>query len=213
MLSGHGGVPDTAPVAPGPPSRPDTRTPLVRLALLSGSLRSGSLNTAALRAAADIALTGHQVAEARFLPIGALPLFNADREAESEVGALAAALRRADGLLISTPEYNGHPPGVLMNALDWLSSGLGDRPITSLPVATLSASPGSRGALRAQRLLRDVLGRCGARVVGEPVPLERAAQSVDVAGEFTDPQVRERITAAVTALVACHQQQGEVSRQ
>jgi len=60
--------------------------------------------------------------------IGDLPFYNADVEATGDPPAVAAfksALAAADGVLISTPEYNEGIPGVLTNALDIGDPALG----------------------------------------------------------------------------------------
>ncbi|MDT0343604.1 NADPH-dependent FMN reductase [Streptomyces litchfieldiae] len=184
-------------------TRKPTATGGLRVLLLSGSLRSGSLNTAALRAAAELLGASGQVAAADWLRVDPLPFYNADRGADGAGFAeVTSALRHADGLLIATPEYNGNPPGFLLNALDWLSSGPEGGPLLGLSVGTLSASPGARGGADAQVRLREVLIRCGARVTGRVVALDRAAQRLDATGEFSDGDARRRIAAAVTPLLA-----------
>ncbi len=58
-------------------------------------------------------------------PLDAIPLYNHDVQESSgfpgPVGDLAAAIRAADGVLICSPEYNWSIPGVLKNAIDWVS--------------------------------------------------------------------------------------------
>src|SRR5437763_878829 len=94
------------------------------------------------------------------IDIGQLPFYNADVEAGGDppsVAAFKAALQRADGLLIATPEYNDGVPAVLMNALDWGSRLPGRAPLRGKPVATMGASPSQIGTARAQLHLRHVL--------------------------------------------------------
>ena len=60
--------------------------------------------------------------------LGELPFYNEDinNEAVAEsVKALRAAAADADAALVITPEYNGSIPGVLKNAIDWLSRPFG----------------------------------------------------------------------------------------
>ena len=93
----------------------------IRILGLSGSLRSGSHNTALLRAAALTLPSGAELEV--FDGLRDLPAYDADldtpeREPEA-VAHLRAAIAEADGVLISTPEFNGSIPGALKNALDW----------------------------------------------------------------------------------------------
>lgn len=175
----------------------------VRLAMMSGSLRCRSLNSAVLRVAGRFVARVPYVVEARVVRIDLLPLFNEDIEdGHPEVGRLSAALRRADGLFVASPEYNGHPSGVLKNALDWMSCKPGTSPLLGLPTATVSAAPGSAGGLGGQEHLREILERCGARIVGASTALGRAGQQLDAAGEFTDDDTCCLIAGALMPLLA-----------
>jgi chromate reductase len=102
--------------------------------------------------------------------IRAVPPFDADvlaRGFPPEVSALRERIRRADGVLIDTPEYNFSIPGVLKNALDWVSRGA-DQPFVMKPVAIMSASPGPLGGARVQYDLRRVLLFMNAMVLAKP---------------------------------------------
>ena len=64
-------------------------------------------------------------------------------------------IAEADAVLISTPEFNWSCPGVLKNALEWLSRV--DKPIAGKPVLPMGVSQGVLGTVRAQLHLRQVL--------------------------------------------------------
>ena len=68
---------------------------------------------------------------------------------------MAEAIRAADGVIIVTPEYNYSVPGVLKNAIDWLSR-LPNQPFAGKPVAIQSASRAVFGGVRAQLHLRHM---------------------------------------------------------
>jgi NAD(P)H-dependent FMN reductase len=93
----------------------------MRLLLISGSVRDGSTNTAALRTLHALAPAG--VDATLYAGMAALPHFNPDDDREGEpvaapVADLRAAIRAADALVISTPEYAGALPAVLKNLLE-----------------------------------------------------------------------------------------------
>src|SRR5262249_16201815 len=88
---------------------------------IAGSLRAGSYNRALLRAAQEEAPTGMVI---QLYDITPIPFYNADVEAHGDPEAVVAfktAIRAADALLFTTPEYNHGIPGVLKNAIDWAS--------------------------------------------------------------------------------------------
>ena len=105
------------------------------------------------------------------IEIGGLPFYDADVESQGDPPAVAefkAALFRADGLLIATPEHNAGLPGVLTNAIDWASRLPGRSPLAGKPVAVMGASPSQLGTARAQLHLRQVLAHTHARVLPPP---------------------------------------------
>src|SRR5215469_12924589 len=93
----------------------------MKLLAISGSLRAASLNTSVLQAAQRLAPEGVEIEI--FDGIGQLPFFNSDLEAgqlPEPVARLRQVVAKADGILISSPEYARGVSGVLKNALDWL---------------------------------------------------------------------------------------------
>lgn len=122
---------------------------------LSGSLRAGSANSMLVREAARL------FGEAAFAEGNLnLPLYDGDAEAASGipevVQTLADQIAAADAIIVSTPEYNKGPSGVLKNALDWVSRTQG-QPWAGKPVAVMSAAAGRAGGERAQMVLRGFL--------------------------------------------------------
>jgi NAD(P)H-dependent FMN reductase len=102
-----------------------------------------------------------------FRGIADLPHFNPDIDREEDVpppavAAWRAAIRGADGVIISCPEYAHGLPGSFKNALDWLvSSG----EFMEKPTLLLNASPS--GGQFAQSALAETLRMIGAIVLEE----------------------------------------------
>ena len=118
-----------------------------RVLLISGSLRRHSTNTALLRAAQTSAPFG--VVTTLYRGLDELPHFNPDDDPEFHraVVALRAAIRTADALVFSTPEYAGALPGSFKNLLDWLIGDEREGSIDEKPVSWFNAS--TRGAAHA----------------------------------------------------------------
>ncbi|VDG25359.1 NADPH-dependent FMN reductase [Lactiplantibacillus mudanjiangensis] len=96
-------------------------------------------------------------AEIELVEIKDLPLFNkpADKQIPATAQAIADQIDQADGVIISTPEYDHSAPAVLMNALEWLSYYI--HPFADKPVMIIGASYGALGTSRAQEHLRQIL--------------------------------------------------------
>jgi NAD(P)H-dependent FMN reductase len=98
-----------------------------------------------------------------------LPFFDQDIEPTPPpaVQRLRAQVAAADTVVFVTPEYNGTIPGLLGNAIDWLSRPYDGLPsvLRDKPVVAVAASPGGVGGVRALISLRTVLGNAGANVL------------------------------------------------
>lgn len=146
---------------------------------ISGSLRAKSYNTALLHAVKELAAPKHDVVIA---DIADIPLYNGDVEAEgmpAAVERVGGMIREADALLIVTPEYNAGIPGVLKNAMDWVSR-IRPSVYNNKPTAIMGTSPGKLGTVRAQLQLRNQLANLNCRTVAQPMIY------VGHAGEFFD---------------------------
>lgn len=135
----------------------ESLTPPFRILGIAGSLRRNSYNRALLRAAQELAPDGVEITIEESL--GTLPHYDDDLRQQGEpeaVVALKERVRAADALLIATPEYNYSIPGVLKNAIDWLSRPPAESPLRFKPAAIMGASMGLFGTVRAQLHLRQV---------------------------------------------------------
>jgi chromate reductase, NAD(P)H dehydrogenase (quinone) len=168
---------------------------------LLGSLRKASFNAAVARTLPSLAPEGVLIS-----PLGSIaefPHYDADMQAMGFPGpvlAMADQIKAADGIIIVTPEYNYSVPGVLKNAIDWLSR-LSPQPLAGKPVAIQSASPGLIGGARAQYHLRQSMVFLDALVLNKPeVMISQVAAKVDAAAlELTDQATREFIVGQLKA--------------
>jgi chromate reductase, NAD(P)H dehydrogenase (quinone) len=175
----------------------------VKILGISGSLRSESHNTSLLRAAAELLPPGVELE--LWDGLKAMPPYDQDDDvqpAPEPVASLRAAIAGADGVLFATPEYNSSIPGVLKNALDWVSRPLKTNALRNKPVAVVGASTGAFGAVWSQAELRKVLAAIGARVVEGDVAVGHAPSRFDESGHLTDDQIREQLAEVLLGLVA-----------
>jgi NAD(P)H-dependent FMN reductase len=93
-------------------------------------------------------------------------------------------------ILIVTPEYNYSVPGVLKNAIDWVSRPP-EQPFSGKPVAIMGASPGKIGTARAQYHLRQTFVCLNAVVLNKPEVMVGGVMGVfDENGQMTDQATR-----------------------
>lgn len=170
---------------------------------IAGSLREASYNRGLVRAAMELVPTGTTVIP---YDLAAIPMFNADVEADGDPPAVAdfkRAIATADAVLIATPEYNHCVPGVLKNAIDWASRPARRSVLTNKPVGITGASTGRGATARAQAHLRDGLAYTNALVLPLPeVLVDLAAEKFDDDGTLTDEDTRDEIRDLLVSLAA-----------
>jgi chromate reductase len=164
---------------------------------LCGSLRRGSFNRMLLAEAAAIYGGPFEEGDLR------LPLYDGDLE-EAEglpagVAALAGAIAGAEAVVIACPEYNKAPPGVLKNALDWVSRTKG-APWAGKPVAIMSATAGRSGGERTQSALRLMLQPFRPDLLPGPEVLVGQAPGQFDEGRLTNERNRADLDALMAAL-------------
>jgi chromate reductase, NAD(P)H dehydrogenase (quinone) len=170
---------------------------------IAGSLRAKSFNRTLLAYAAKTAPAGTAIDIFDLKPI---PFFDQDVEAQGYPDAVAklhAAVGAADGVLIVTPEYNSGIPGVLKNALDWMSRPPGKSNAAGKPVTVMSTSPGGSGGIRAQVSILPVLTGMGMLpLVGAAAAVPNAGTSFDADGNLVDERAKTVLIGQLTAFAA-----------
>jgi chromate reductase len=173
-----------------------------KVLVICGSLRKGSFNAAVARA-----LPGLAPPELVLTPaasFGKFPIYNADDQTATgfpaDVLAWCDAIRKAEGVIIVSPEYNWSIPGGLKNAIDWASREK-EVCFKDKPIALQSAAPGLLGGGRMQYHLRMALTAIDAQKFGKPeVFVNYAAKKIDEkTGELTDEPTKDAIKLQLAA--------------
>lgn len=146
------------------------------IGILVGSLREGSLNQLLadrIQALSPVALT---VVDG----LDRLPHFNEDLEGAipTSVAELRTIVSGLDALIVVTPEYNSSLPGLLSNAIAWLSRPFRSSALSELPVAVIGASPSPGGAAGAVMDSTKILRRAGAKPLDDTVTVPHAHRAL-----------------------------------
>ena len=173
----------------------------VKILGIPGSLRKGSYNRGLIRAAQQLLPQG---ATMDVFELNGIPPFSEDDEKNvpARVTEFKAAIRRADAILIATPEYNYSLPGVLKNAIDWASRPYGDSAWLGKPAAIVGASLGRFGSARAQYHLRQVCVYLEMEVLNGPeVMVGNASEMFDAQSNLTHESSKKLLRELLEALV------------
>jgi chromate reductase len=169
----------------------------LKIAGIAGSIRSQSYSKSILSSLAHMLPAG-----SRFdaIDIGTIPHYNEDVEhhalPESVVNA-RRLVQGCDALVLVVPEFNHGMPGVLKNALDWLSRPAFQSCMHHKPVLFATLSPGALGGVRAQYQLRETLSSMLCQLVPLPeIAITHVGAKV-VDGRLADPATSDFLKAAL----------------
>lgn len=170
----------------------------INIVALSGSLKSSSSNTTILRV-----ISQFKTKDVNFIiyeGLDELPHFNPDKEdGDAAVSRFKEHLKKADGVIISTPEYAFGVPGTLKNALDWtVSSG----ELNKKPVIAISASPLYEGGRKAMTSLLLTLGALGTSMTEKShLSIPNIQKKLNASIEILDPQLEKDLKAIFNHLI------------
>ena len=176
----------------------------VRFLVFSGSLRTDSINTRLASLAADvIERNGGEVDRGSMAQFDC-PSYDGDVEERDGCAPGALVLRErlelCDGFVIAAPEYNASLPGVLKNAIDWVSR-CRPQPFNELHGLLLSASPSMVGGNRGLWALRIPFEHLGARVDPNMFSLAQAHKAFSDDGRLADPALGTRFEDTITSFM------------
>ncbi len=176
----------------------------VRFLVFGASLRDDSLNVRLARLAAQVIERHGGIVDFASMADFDAPSFDQDVENSAGLPSGTQAFRRRleanDAFVIASPEYNASMPGVLKNAIDWVSRAK-PQPFSGRHGMLLSASPSMVGGNRGLWALRVPLEHLGARVFPEMFSLAQAHQAFDAEGRIANPQLADRFEQSIVAFM------------
>lgn len=176
----------------------------MRILAFAASRRSGSLNRKLIEVAAKMARgEGAEVDLAKIRDFD-MPMYDDDLNEEVGLPAGALALKkrleRADAIMLAVPEYNYSIPGILKNAIDWVSRAR-PMPWRGKSIYLMSASPSSTGGVRGLWQTRIPLEGCGSLVFPDMFALAHADRAFDEAGYLRDAALVDRLQREIVGFV------------
>jgi chromate reductase, NAD(P)H dehydrogenase (quinone) len=164
---------------------------VLTFAAYAGSLRTGSYNKMLLQALVQAAPPNVKF---DVMDISQIPLYNVDLEETppEAVTRMRQSIRKADGLIIVTPEHNGTIPAVTKTVIEWASRPSDDSVLEKKPAAILGASTSYYGTLRSQAALRQI-GTVEEIyfMVNPEIRVARAASKFNKQGQLIDEELRK----------------------
>lgn len=176
----------------------------IRIAVLVGSARKDSFSRKIAQSIVERMPAKFEMQE---IKIGQLPLFNQDYDDEGKTPAkwvvFREEIRRVQGYLFVTPEYNRSVPPVLKNALDVASRPYGQNAWNGKPGAVVSVSPGKPGGFGANHHLRQTLSFLNVYTMQQPeLYIGSVTELLDKEGKISSEETGKFIQAAADAFAA-----------
>lgn len=172
----------------------------VRVLIFAASLRQHSLNDRLATLAATVVREKGGVADRAAMSDFDCPSYDGDAEKDGGLPEGARRLRdrlvTADACIIASPEYNASMPGVLKNAIDWVSRHR-PQPLNGRQTLLLSASPSMVGGNRGLWALRVPLEHLGARVYPDMFSLAQAHEAFGDDGRLSNATLQQRFESTI----------------
>lgn len=126
----------------------------MKIGLIVGSLRKQSWNRKVALVMKEL-LEKFNV-ESEIVEINDLPLYNPEREIEGVYNSYREEIKKYDGFIFFTPEYNRSYTPSIKNALDVASIGKEGNLFKNKPAHVISASMGGFGGINANLAIKQV---------------------------------------------------------
>jgi chromate reductase, NAD(P)H dehydrogenase (quinone) len=173
---------------------PSTRDQPIRFLLFSASLRAGSFNSMLINLAVKAITKIGAVADLAQMHEFDCPSYNTDEEHKHMppgAEAFRDRLLANDAFIISSPEYNASMPGIMKNAIDWVSR-FRPQPFNERHCLLMSASPSMAGGNKGLWSLRVPLEHLGSRVFPDMFSLAMAHQAFNADGTLVNQTLAQR---------------------
>ena len=173
------------------------RSKTIQVVAIQGSVRSGN-NTAKVLAVAKAHATARPDAELHVIDPTELTFHLPGRGISADAKQVQEHIKKADAVILATPEYHGSYSSVMKLIIDNLGfpSALKRKPVCLLGVAS-----GAIGAIKALEHLRSVASHVGALVLPGPVSVANVKNVFDEDDTMVDLRLKAKIEQGVDDLI------------
>ncbi len=164
----------------------------IRIAGICGSLTANSHTKQALGISLEEAKNAGAETSLIDLRNYQIPMLNSPFEypkSKQHLSELVKILKKADGIIVATPEYHGSFSGALKNLLDWM----GFDEFEGKMIGLIGVAGGSMGAINALNHMGVVFRQLHAWVVPQQVSIANSKDVFDKNGNLKDPQIQKRL--------------------
>lgn len=171
----------------------------LRLVAICGSVRRGNFTAKALHLCVDEASNHPAVAEVEVIEVSDSSLQPPGLETNAErLSSMVESVRRADGIILSTPEYHGSYSSTIKLIIDNLGF---PSVLSGKAVVLLGVAAGQIGAIKALEHLRSVCSHVGALVLPGPVSVAGVQRLFDAEGRCLDAKTEQRLRGLSRKLI------------
>lgn len=160
----------------------------MKLQVILGSTRPGRVSERIAKWVVNTANTAEGV-EAELVDLKDYPLdffnevasprYNQNRQITPAMKKWLDKVAEADAYIFVTPEYNHSIPGVLKNAIDYITSEITKKPATVV-------SHGTVGGARATMHLKEILNESGATIIPRQIAMTKPTDQLSEQGELSE---------------------------
>jgi chromate reductase len=166
-----------------------------------GSLRKESINRTVFNKYKELSSQKIELIEGKIKDI---PMYNQDLDTSDKprpVQDLSELIKGSDAVIFFSPEYNYSVPGVLKNAIDWLSR-CENEPFKEKTCSIIGASPSNIGTARMQYHLRQIGVFLNMNFTNKPEVMIGSAFDKIEDGELTDTETIEHLEKHIDKFIS-----------
>jgi chromate reductase len=175
----------------------------IHIVVVKGSVRPGNYTSMAVNLVVDEISRRSDATVQVVDPVNMRLPYPGMEDSSGDASKLREAIRKATGVILTTPEYHGGYSSIIKLVIENLGF---PSVLSGKPVSLLGVAAGQIGAIKSLESLRGICSHIGAIVLPAPVSVANVRTVFDEEGNCLDKSVEKRIRSAATHLIDYIQQ-------